>query len=56
MEKNKKHPEIPSSKFYLGSLASMVVPSDEWQYVCFDTVQSLLLIFEFVMKWLVKSN
>jgi len=32
----------------------MVVPSDEWQYICFDSVQykSLLLIYEFVIKWL----
>jgi len=36
------------------SFAAMVVPSDEWQYVCFDNVQykSLLLIDEFVIKWL----
>jgi len=46
--------EIPSSKFYSGSFAAMVVPSDEWQYVCFDNVQykSLILIYEFVINWL----
>ena len=34
--------------------AMVVVPSDEWEYVCFDNVQykSLLLIYEFVIKWL----